>query len=930
MPITVFSYGMATPKCFQVIVRDGAITRQSPRLVHLDTPSTADYSDVTTEYEGLPGSLIGPDKQDILLLDTKSDAFLERDDADDLANYVAVDFGDATCTAITRRSYPIDMGTFHVSGDTTGPAVRFEHAIRYQLDAALAVGTEITVTPPNSAFPTVNETFDDETWVSPAIHANTLGHGPFDAAKLAYLSFWNNGAGTEGIEDFINDHDVTEFHVVDETNAIVDTFPVTLRHDETDTENSGNSYGALKDSGTSLGRLISTTHSFTITAITNASPAVVTAPGHDFENDDIVHVLYAVGMNEVNFYSTGNRYTVAGVSGDTFQLSGIDSSAYGTYTGEGIVYGENLTNGAGTKTFDLDYAGFEAPTLNKEYRIYIEGLGVSLPFKIDEACYALAARNSIGGLFNLRNGIAKNGEYGYTVPQNLRDGIPTGFHFYDSMVPIHFTGNRNGPLGEAAGSEAAWKVDNIRTDVWGGYQDAGDWDVRMQHITRMSNFLDLWELLPEANFNADLGTPKALDYVDNTFWSGTGSLPSILQEVIFHFDCWRRLRKEAGEVSGGYEFSLGANDVSWLTRSIGTVYFPDPETTFYFAGIAAQLGRIVGEYGLTTLETTLVAMAEESYDRAAVIVADLDTYYADVITIADAEDIWTDTFTEVSFKAAQGTLSTSAKNFAAIHLYRATLEEEYRLLVEASGNPSSGNQQAGFHYIIATDPNKNATTVSTWTSAFTSAADAVLPIAAAYAYENTKSQFSEANFGSALPVGSFVLYRAWKLSGDEDYLRPLYRVANHLLGANPHNMSFIRGIGANQVTEILNVDSRRLGLEAPNGVTFFAYDEWTNWNFNTTFGRGPSFPHTPMTAYRNQFDGSDDYDAEYKMLEPIHAQTPLWEYIVRNSRVVSMMEFSPNNIADQFCLFMFLWGYKNAPSTELGRKRRFTLHTAAA
>ncbi len=68
----------------------------------------------------------------------------------------------------------------------------------------------------------------------------------------------------------------------------------------------------------------------TITGITKANPAVVTAT-NTFSNGDIVFIKDVVGMPEVN----DAIYTVAGVTGTTFQLSGVNSTAFGTYASGG-------------------------------------------------------------------------------------------------------------------------------------------------------------------------------------------------------------------------------------------------------------------------------------------------------------------------------------------------------------------------------------------------------------------------------------------------------------------------------------------------------------------------------------------------------------------------------------------------------------------
>ncbi len=73
-----------------------------------------------------------------------------------------------------------------------------------------------------------------------------------------------------------------------------------------------------------------------ITAITKANPAVVTYSGSDtYANGDRVVITGVLGMTEVN----NREFTVANVDtgANTFELSGINSTAYTTYTSGGTV-----------------------------------------------------------------------------------------------------------------------------------------------------------------------------------------------------------------------------------------------------------------------------------------------------------------------------------------------------------------------------------------------------------------------------------------------------------------------------------------------------------------------------------------------------------------------------------------------------------------
>ena len=92
----------------------------------------------------------------------------------------------------------------------------------------------------------------------------------------------------------------------------------------------------------------------TVTGITQANPAVVTASSHGYSNGDHVWINSVVGMTEVN----GRRYTVANKTTNTFELSGVDSSSYTAYSSAGVaqkVY-EISTPYTAAQVFNLQFA----------------------------------------------------------------------------------------------------------------------------------------------------------------------------------------------------------------------------------------------------------------------------------------------------------------------------------------------------------------------------------------------------------------------------------------------------------------------------------------------------------------------------------------------------------------------------------------------
>jgi hypothetical protein len=76
--------------------------------------------------------------------------------------------------------------------------------------------------------------------------------------------------------------------------------------------------------------------SVAITGIANGPGATVTAPGHSFTDGMQVQIVGVEGMTEINQNAT-QAYTVEFAATDTFQLSGMDSTSFGVYTGGGTV-----------------------------------------------------------------------------------------------------------------------------------------------------------------------------------------------------------------------------------------------------------------------------------------------------------------------------------------------------------------------------------------------------------------------------------------------------------------------------------------------------------------------------------------------------------------------------------------------------------------
>lgn len=92
----------------------------------------------------------------------------------------------------------------------------------------------------------------------------------------------------------------------------------------------------------------------TITAATKANPCVITAASHGLSNGDWVFVTGVGGMTQLN----NRHFQVAGATANTFQLSGVNSAAYDTFTSGGTVQRivEVAHSYTGSELGDLSFA----------------------------------------------------------------------------------------------------------------------------------------------------------------------------------------------------------------------------------------------------------------------------------------------------------------------------------------------------------------------------------------------------------------------------------------------------------------------------------------------------------------------------------------------------------------------------------------------
>jgi hypothetical protein len=356
---------MDTHRCICVRVRDLDIVKESPRLVELPAPSETDYNVLTTEFEGKPGYIVGPEKRHVRFVDSMVGARLDRDAVSNnhdpanaalIASYTFDAWLAAHITHITRQTTKLhNIGVGTTSGSPAADGLtQFEHWLRFHTDENVPEGTEIFISPPNGEFPDVEWTFNARNTWSPAIHFNCHGISPYDPVKSFTLDIWLPYFQNHGVVDF------TDFGVPLRAKAIHDDtgeddsdwFPITLRKAE-DSVSPGDS---------ALRRIASTTQQWPILAINLTTPlsfvidTTLQGPpsigdfisGHYIKgpnnlNSQPSSILAPVFLPEQTFAAPGHEVRFAEVTGVTETDTNEYEVEIGSLDGTDTTIGINLS-----------------------------------------------------------------------------------------------------------------------------------------------------------------------------------------------------------------------------------------------------------------------------------------------------------------------------------------------------------------------------------------------------------------------------------------------------------------------------------------------------------------------------------------------------------------------------------------------------------
>jgi endoglucanase len=473
---------------------------------------------------------------------------------------------------------------------------------------------------------------------------------------------------------------------------------------------------------------------------------------------------------------------------------------------------DNLNkNYSKTDVYLLDFSDFRE---SGKYHIYIVGLGKSHSFDISNHVYCDALLKGLRSQYHHRSGIKLGEPYtNYNRPRCFHpdDGVKV----YQSTTSLKVMGNANfDRLVEG-------KTEKIVENAWGGIMDAGDWDRRTGHLSNVHVMCDLLAQYPTCFDTLNLNIPETGNHI-----------PDVLDEAMFNLNVYKRMQQADGGIKGGIESAEHPleGEVSWLESLEVYAYAAGPMVSYQYAGAAAHLSFYLKNYDEILADEYLTSAKRamrfaESFMRDSVIEGKFypsDYQYdragaALYMYLAARDEKWHNLFKQLIW-------INESTNF----LYPENKMEKYRqtvwpLWLYAQDLPVEQNRQLQLLIQRAIINQADKQTENMCQMGFKFVKDENIPIA-----WGRSGSYPQTN----------VLIWAYHLTGDQKYKKGTLLCSQFGLGANPLNLSYTTGVGFNHVKNVLHIDSRLTGQNAPDGITVYGnidYNSYINsfwtWNF---------------------------------------------------------------------------------------------------
>ncbi len=441
-------------------------------------------------------------------------------------------------------------------------------------------------------------------------------------------------------------------------------------------------------------------------------------------------------------------------------------------------------NFVGAEVWQCDFSEFKTPGV---YRLVVEGIGSSYPFRIGRDVYRQAFYATARGLYHERSGIDLVERYTrWPRKADHRQGSVPGFTLKYTSYRFMDSPSESGPESEVR-AKIVESVDT--TNMWGWYHDAGDWDAYPSHAEVPAYLLTAYELAPGNFSDGELNLPE----------SGNG-IPDILDEASWLPAFYRRAKGPTGGIAGARVHGDFAPEPQGIPSYEDTrqwiIFGEEPVMSFKYAALAAQLSHCFR------------AAAERKALGSKVQAADLIGGWR---TEAIAAYRWAIVHT------LSGDNVREARAYAAAWLFKLTAENSYQVQFLADNPVTSADisKFADYRWAIwayVTTGDATAGLNKTAKSDLILAAKKYAQQEVTDAIDRNRSFRAGGNWFMPVVAGQpttpWILPAiiAYETTGETRFLDAAYTTCDYMLGGNPLDMTWITGLGSRYPTQILQLD----------------------------------------------------------------------------------------------------------------------------
>ncbi len=481
--------------------------------------------------------------------------------------------------------------------------------------------------------------------------------------------------------------------------------------------------------------------------------------------------------------------------------------------------------------WECDFSGFDTPG---RYRVVVDRLGTSYPFRIEGDVYREAFHAAMRGLFLQRSGIIQEVEPGLEYPRDHVPGTAGVTMFYDPGYEYWALDGRPHNLD---GFDFA--TNPVPSGIWGWYHDAGDWDTYIQAHSRVPLYLmHLYRLKPENFVDGEVGNRYRL--VEGGPWieEGGNGVPDLIDEARWYVDFLRRTRDtlvSLGYGTGGLPDYVGrdagANIGSWQdTRALG-VTAESPAGTYAAAATFAALSM--------TLDLMVDRQAAGSThpESAGLLQEAVDAYNWGEAYISAHPDKVTQNVHNARLAAAFYLYSATGTAG-----YQATAKQIYENSYNERGfaiwtNPSESMMGRMTHMLLPPDfPGLDTAfqaTVTNWITNLANNTEVATMAQSGFRYGMDRARWVGLSVLTTPSAWPSVM--AHELFGGQDYTDVVHNQAAYLMGGNQANTVHMTGIGQYRERAV------------------FLPDEWSLMDSDSFVYRRRNWPGYSVYR-RNQFD----------------------------------------------------------------------------